>query len=311
MNDLRGLEHIKKILDDKLFNAVNRISEFEASKIQEVRLRLGKNLSVCILDKEYFVTEKGKLTQQASEGIRIDQYDIDTTFSIACQYSLHSFQKELSQGYITVNGGNRIGICGTAVIKNDKVETIKDISSLNIRVARQIIGCADEIYARLFRTEIQSVLIVGVPSSGKTTILRDLCRQLGQVRKVSIIDERNELSATVNGMPQNDVGTCSDIFNSYPKAEGIITAIRVMSPEIIVCDEIGGEEDVIALQNAIHSGVKIIATAHAGSVSEARNRAGLSKLINLGAFDSIVLLGSGNKIGQIMDIYKMADSSDR
>ena len=210
-----------------------------------------------------------------------------------------------------MNGGNRIGICGTAVIKNDKVETIKDISSLNIRVARQIIGCADEIYARLFRTQIQSVLIVGVPSSGKTTILRDLCRQLGQVRKISIIDERNELSATVNGMPQNDVGTCSDIFNSYPKAEGIITAIRVMSPEIIVCDEIGGEEDVIALQNAIHSGVKIIATAHAGSISEARNRAGLSKLINLGAFDSITLLGTGNKIGQLMDIYKTADNSER
>lgn len=302
-----GIEQVMRILSEKVRFVLNKVSVTELSKVQEIRLRLNKNLSVCILDKEYFITDDGKLTRNNSIGIKVEKSDIETTFNIACQYSLHSFQKELSQGYITVLGGNRIGLCGTAIIKNDTVETIKDISSLNIRVARQIIGCANELYTRFFISNIQSTLIVGAPSSGKTTILRDLCRQLGQVDKISIIDERNEISATVNGVPQNDVGALSDIFNSYPKSEGIITAIRVMSPKIIVCDEIGTQQDVSALENAVHSGVKIIATAHAGSIEEAMRRTGLSRLISFGAFNTVVLLGVGENIGRIMKIHRIGE----
>jgi len=310
MTKVKGVEEVKRFLSEKLRTSVEKIPLFNAQKIQEIRLRLEKNLTVCILDKEYFLTERGELDTNLNTGIKVERSDIEYTFNIACQYSLHSFQKELSQGFITVQGGNRIGLCGTAVIKNNAVETIKDISSINIRVARQIIGCADEIYSALFCTELQSVLIVGSPTSGKTTILRDLCRQLGQVHKTSIIDERNELSATINGSPQNDVGICSDVFNSYPKSEGIMTAIRVMSPKIIVCDEIGGEPDIVALENAINAGVKIVATAHAGSIKEAENRLGLSRLIKAGAFDVIVSLGNGVNIGKIMKIHRIGEKYD-
>ena len=310
MEDIIELEQIKRILSDKFKLAISKISKEDSKKIQEIRLRLGKYLSVCVLDKEYYVTEAGKLTQFPQLAIKVDKNDIETTFKIVCQYSLHSFQKELSQGFVTVQGGNRIGLCGTAVLKNEMVETIKDISSINIRVARQIIGCANELYANLFSSGLQSVLIVGEPSSGKTTILRDLCRQLGQVFKVSIIDERNEISATVNGVPQNNIGTFSDVFNAYPKSEGIMTAIRVMSPQIVVCDEIGSDLDVKALGNAVHCGARIMATAHAGTISEAKNRIGLSKLIKMGAFNSIVLLGKGEKLGEIIKIDRIGDKND-
>lgn len=310
MNQLKGLEQAKMVLSEKLKYAIGKINPQEAIKIQELRLRIGKYFSVCILDKEYFITEAGKLTQFHNNGILVDGNDINFTFKVACQYSVHSFQKELSQGFITIQGGNRIGLCGSAVINKNEVETIKDISSINIRIAKQIIGCSNNIYSSLFCGQLQSVLIIGPPLSGKTTILRDLCRQLGQAHKLSIIDERNEIAATVNGIPQNDIGLFSDVFNSYPKVDGIITAIRVMSPKIIVCDEIGSNEDAIALENAIHSGVKIIATAHAGSIEEIKKRIGLMKLLELGAFNKIALLGTGEKIGEVIKIHTIGDEND-
>ncbi len=294
-------------LPDVLKAPVCRIASSSASTIQEIRLRRGKILSVSVIDEEFYLTIDGNLTKNSEQGIRISNNDIEDVFMAACKYSIHSFQNEIALGFLTINGGHRIGLCGTPVIKNGIIENIKDISSLNIRLARQIIGCSDNIYSQIFRNNLKSVLFVGSPSSGKTTVLRDLCRKLGDRHKVSIIDERNEISATINGQPQNNIGMFSDVFNSYPKAEGILTAIRVMSPEIIVCDEIGSNKDISALKNAINSGVKIVATAHSGSINEAIDKKGLSDLITLKAFEYIVLLGVKDKLGQIVDIRKTGD----
>lgn len=304
---LKGFNHGIKLLSLRLQASVQRISYNEALNIQEIRLRIGKHLSVSIFDIEYFVYENGAISKSSNGALIVEPSDIEQTFNIACQYSVHSFQRELAQGFLTTLGGNRIGLCGTAVTKNGFVETIKDISSINIRIAREVLGCSNKIIQALFGQSLQSVLIIGPPSSGKTTVLRDLCRQLGQANKLSLIDERNEISATVSSIPQNDIGAFSDVFNGYPKSEGILTALRVMSPKVIICDEIGGKADIEALEQALYSGVKIIATAHAGSIEEAKKRLGISRLIELGAFDSLVLLGVGTSVGKLVKIFNIKE----
>lgn len=305
-----GFESACSVLSDRIRIAVMRIDRDEKERITEIRLRLGRSLSVGFPENDLFVTEEGKLTRYPGLGIKIDRNDIEAVFQSACRYSVHSFQKEVANGFLTIAGGNRIGICGTAVVSCGKIENVRDISGLNIRIAREITGCAQELQTKLESAGIQSVLIAGPPSSGKTTILRDLCRIIGQTERISVIDERNELSATFGGMPQYYTGAHSDVFCGYPKADGIITAIRVMSPKIIICDEIGTAEDVEALEKALYTGVRIIATVHAGSIEDAKRRKGISKLIKDGAFDATVLLGSGIKLGKILRIQRSVEKSD-
>ncbi len=290
---------------DNIKNILLKIDNKKANKITEIRLRANKPLSVVINGINYFVSNSGEVSFIPDDCLNISKHDIDIIFNKICQYSLHSYDNEIAQGFITVEGGHRVGLCGTAVIKNSKVSTIKNITGLNIRIAKQMYGCAEELYNLIFNTQIKSLLIIGNPLSGKTTILRDLCRLLGKRYKVSIIDERNEISAASNGIINNNIGEFSDVFNSFPKEDGIITAIRVMSPDIVVCDEIGGENDVKALGQAIKCGVKIIATAHAGSVQEILTKVNFSSLIDINAFDCIVCLGTKDKIGQIVEYKEM------
>lgn len=295
-----GLEYILPYLGDKIRQAVERFEMKD--KIQEIRFRLNRALTVYFQGKEYFLTPHGGITEYPHLGMTITQQDIDFSMKVICDYSIHSYHKEISEGFVTIRGGNRVGICGTAVIRDDKIETLKYINGLNFRVAREIYGSADEILEKCFFDGINSVLIIGSPSSGKTTVLRDLCRQLGNTHKISLIDERGELAAVYQGFPQNDVGTCTDVFDGYPKQLGILTAIRVMSPEIIAVDEIGNESDCHAIESAIHTGVNIIATAHASDVDELRQRKALRNLLRQKTFSKIVLLGNRTETGKILSV---------
>lgn len=303
----KELDSLLFLFNDRIKSAVTKLSGLNQTRISEIRLRKGKELSVVIRDNPFFLLPDGTISIDNAKGIVVTGEDIESIFHIACQYSVHSFHNEIAQGFLTLNGGHRMGLCGTAVIKDNTIETIKDISSLNIRIAREIKGCASRLYTQLFSYGLCNALIVGPPSCGKTTVLRDLCRIIGNEHKISVIDERNELCATVNGNAQNDVGTFSDIFNTYPKHEGIMTAIRVMSPKVIVCDEIGDEKDTYALKCADNSGVYILASAHAGSVDEALNRKCLADLFERGMFRYVALLGTEEKIGQLIDLRKIGD----
>lgn len=295
-----GLEFILPYLGDKIRQAIER---FEMkNNIQEIRYRLNRALTVYFQGKEYFLTSQGGITEYPQLGMTVTQQDIDFSLKAVCDYSIHSFQREISEGFVTIRGGNRVGICGTAVIRDNKIETLKYINGLNFRVAREIYGSADEIIEKCFSDNVNSVLIIGSPSSGKTTVLRDLCRQLGNLHKISVIDERGELAAVYQGYPQNDVGTCTDVFDGYPKQLGILTAIRVMSPKIIAVDEIGGENDCRAIENAIHTGVNILATAHASSADELNQRKALKSLLKQKAFSKIVLLGNRSETGKILSV---------
>lgn len=251
------------------------------SQIAEIRLRAGRRaVTVNIL---------GEMKVHATV---FSAEDIAECFAEICRYSVYSYEEEIARGFVTLDGGHRVGICGTAVTKNSKVISFKDISGLNIRIAHQIYGCSDELYKRIFMNGAHSLLIAGPPLCGKTTVLRDLARKLGERHRVVLIDSRNELSASVSGMPSFDIGLNTDALCGIEKSEGIMMSIRTLSPEIIICDEIGNDES--AVEQAMFCGVKIIASAHADSIEQLKNRPATRGLLPF--FEKIAVLGERAKL---------------
>lgn len=305
--DKNKLSFAYELLTPKIRCAVAAIPEMEREHIQEIRLRLGRKLTVTLFGKEYFVTCDGRLQNTSANAVDVTNEDIDITYRRAFRNSLHSYHREIANGYITVDGGNRVGFCGTAVLdsSDDSVETLKHISSLNIRIAREVFGAGDEIFRKAFSQGPASLIIGGPPACGKTTVIRDLCRLLGGKYRISLIDERNEIAASKDGTAQNNVGELTDIFNSYNKCQGITTAVKVMSPLILVCDEIGAKGDTSALDYAVNSGVRLIASCHAGSFDELKKRPAISKLMKEKAFDYAAILGTGSMCGQLTSFYKL------
>lgn len=252
-----------------------RITE-PLSQIAEIRLRAGRpSVSVSVYGE--MRTCSAAFTAE----------EIADCFAEICRYSVYSFEEEIARGFVTLDGGHRVGICGTAVTKNGKITSFKDISGLNIRIAHQIYGCSDEVYRRVFSKGLRSLLLAGKPLCGKTTVLRDLARRLGERHRVVLIDSRSELSGSVRGTPTLDIGMNTDALCGVEKSEGIMLALRCLSPEIIICDEIG--DDAAAVEQAVFCGVKMIASAHAGSIAELKRRPSTCRLVPL--FDSVSVLG--------------------
>lgn len=251
------------------------------SQIAEIRLRAGRP---CVS-----VSVSGEMKTCSSV---FTAEEIADCFAEICRYSVYSFEEEIAQGFVTLDGGHRVGICGTAVTKNGKITSFKDISGLNIRIAHQIYGCSDEVYKRVFSNGVRSLLLAGKPLCGKTTVLRDLARRLGERHRVVLIDSRSELSGSVRGTPTLDVGLNTDALCGAEKSEGIMLALRSLSPEIIICDEIG--DDASAVEQAVFCGVKVIASAHAGSLSELRRRPSTRGLVPL--FESVLVLGERGRM---------------
>ena len=257
-----------------------RITE-PLSQITEIRLRAGRP-SVAV---NIFGAMKVCSAAFSAE-------EIADCFAEICRYSVYSFEEEIAQGFITLDGGHRVGICGTAVTKNGIITSLKDISGLNIRIAHQVYGCADELYERAFSDGLHSLLLGGKPLSGKTTVLRDLARRLGEHHRVVLIDSRNELSASVRGTPSFNVGLNTDVLCGCEKSAGIMLAVRSLSPEVIICDEIGNDE--AAIEQAMFCGVKIIASAHANSIEQLKKRPSTRGLMPL--FERVAVLGERGRL---------------
>lgn len=279
--------------------------------VQEIRLRTGRPVTLSLPSGSIFVTNAGLPAFMLQAGLLCAQREnIDEAFRIICECSVHSHQREIKNGFVTLRGGHRAGICGTAVTECGTVANIRDISSINLRVARDIVGAADETAKALACGGcLCGSLIFGPPGCGKTTVLRDLARRLstgariGGPLRVAVIDERGEIAATFQGQPQNDLGPCCDVLDGYPKGEGIMQAVRCLSPDVVICDEIGGEEDEKAVELSLNAGVTVIASAHAGSFDELLARPQTARLIASGAFKKAVRLAGRENPGMVAGVY--------
>lgn len=295
-----------EILCDELRETVTSIPESKKNSVQEIRLRSGKPLTLTDGTSSLFIDNKGRILYSSGDNaLVVSQRNIFDTFKRLCGYSVYSYQEQIKNGFITVRGGHRVGICGTAVSNSGKISAVNDISSLNIRISRQIYGVSAEIINKCCPLN-GGIIIIGMPSSGKTTILRDLSYRLSlgiecKMMRTSVIDERGELSGTFQGCAYNDLGLC-DILNSYPKGEGIIHAVRALSPQVIICDEIGTEEDCISASQGFNAGAYIIASVHASDYDEFLLRPIAKQLISSGAFRTAVILESSDRPGRIREI---------
>jgi len=237
------------------------------------------------------------------------------TFQKICEHSIYSYQKQICEGFITIKGGHRIGIAGSAVVADGKIINLNYISSLNFRIAKEKKESSREIIKYIINNnEISNTLIVSKPGCGKTTILRDLVRKIStgidefsfKGKTCGIVDERGEISAMYKGIPQNDIGILSDVMDNVSKDKGMKMLIRSMSPEVLVCDEIGSKEDIEAIEYAMSSGVKGIFTAHGNSFFEIINNKEIIKLIEKKMLDIIIVLDDKKK-GKLKEVYKLSD----
>ena len=276
-------------------NIATLIDGKKIDKLQEIRIRVNRN-AILKYDDEEIVTD---YIPNESSMIEI--------LHRLCENSIYSYQTQICNGYITLYGGHRVGITGHVVMNNGKINNINYISALNFRIAKEIIGASNKLLKYVIEDgEIQNTLIVSRPGNGKTTILRDLIRNLSNMGyTVSLIDERGEIAAMYNGVPQNDVGLRCDVLDNVTKSIGMKIAVRTMSPDIIVSDEIGTKEDVDAINYGVLSGVHGIFTAHGNTIMDLKLNENLNKLYEQKLFNKIVFL---EKKGKIRNVYSLEDN---
>jgi len=280
------------------------------SGLQEIRLRTDKPASVILEGKEFFVGRDGKLTNRRQEALLPAGAEIEGVLNHICHYSPYAYEDELRQGYLTVEGGHRVGIAGQVVLERDgTIRTIKNISCINIRISHQIKGAADGVLPFLYEGgRIKNVLIISPPGCGKTTILRDLIRQVsdgnafGEGCCVGLVDERSEIAGCCLGIPQNDIGMRTDVLDACPKEQGMMLLLRSMAPRVIAIDELGGTRELEALRVASYCGVGILATAHGTDVQDVWERIGLP---GRGAGHGTI----GNTL-EIFDLFLVLDRID-
>jgi stage III sporulation protein AA len=278
--------------------------------LEEIRLRQNQPLEVRYGQQASYVSPTGELTANARQGWILSEECVTKLINQISQHSLYALEEELKRGYITVVGGHRIGIAGKVVMERGEVKGIREITSFNIRIAREKKGAAQKVLPYLFEGgKVHNTLIVSPPMCGKTTLLRDIARSLSygsewcSSRKVAIVDERSELAGSLHGVPQRDVGPRTDVLDACPKAVGMMMMIRSMSPDVMIVDEIGRAEDGEAIWEAIHAGVAVICSAHGADMREVAQRPTLGKLIQHGAFSRYIVLNRQQGAGTIQGIY--------
>ncbi|WP_407308293.1 stage III sporulation protein AA [Desulfosporosinus sp. SB140] len=293
---------------------LNKIQALGVQEVEEIRLRAGQPFLLRTSDKDLFLNREGQITAPDKAYI-VTIGDLAATLERMTQSSVYAVEEDLRQGFLTLPGGNRVGVTGEAVLQQGKIQKLKHISSLNIRIAHDIKGRGICILPKLFRNDglLCHTLLISPPRAGKTTLLRDLIRlisngvpRLGfEGQSVGVIDERGELAGMWQGMPTYNLGCRTDVLDGCPKVSGLSMLIRSMAPQVIVMDELGHRDEVVALKDALRTGVRILSTAHASSLEEAKNRPSLAQLLEEGVFERLVVLSRQAGPGTIEGIYDL------
>ena len=286
------MDEILRYFPNKIYQIFSNLLQENpqiSNELQEIRIRVDKPIILKLREKDIILQ------------YNILQTEILQIVERLCENSIYAYKNQICEGFITIKGGHRVGLTGSCVIENEKITNIKYISSLNIRIAREVKNCSTRILREIIDIENKTIynsIIVAPPGRGKTTILRDIIRRISdgieeinfRGKTCGVVDERGEIAAMYKGTPQNDVGIRTDIIENVSKNKGIHMLIRTMAPEIIACDEIGSKEDVEAIHYALYSGVKGIFTMHGKNVEDIKNNKQIYELIENREIQKIVFL---------------------
>ncbi len=288
------MEHFDKViqcLPEPIKVQICNLDRDTIRKIEEIRVYRGKNIRLYTNEKDIVL-----------KGV-VDGQTINNLLNNLMKYSYHSYEEDLAKGFITIDGGHRVGICGKTVINEGRVSLIRDVSSLNIRYSKEIIGCSDNIINLINENgKINNTLVVSPPNCGKTTLLRDIARNLSNKDyKISICDERSEIAGMYNGITNYTFGNKTDILDGCPKNQGINMLIRSMSPDVIITDEIGTKSDVDSINTCLNSGVRIITSIHGNSIDDLKNSQ-IYETIERKIFKLIIFLTNIPKVGTIREV---------
>ena len=306
MEDMKKKNQKKQIIR-VLSESIQKIIEQERmdfSELQEIRLRIGQPVTVLYQNEELI------LPTMYSEKKRLGKQEMKETIEHISNYPLYAHKHELKQGFITIEGGHRVGMAGQVIMEGGKIKNMKYISSINIRVSHEVLDCANKIFPYItYNKQMYHTLIISPPRCGKTTLLRDVIRQISDGNRwikgctVGVVDERSELGGCYLGVIQNNLGMRTDILDRCPKADGMIMLIRSMAPQVVAVDEIGAKEDVHAIEYAMHCGCKMLATAHGDSMEEICKKPIFEKLIREKRFERYVILSNRYRLGGIEAVY--------
>ncbi|NPV52540.1 MAG: stage III sporulation protein AA [Firmicutes bacterium] len=323
-----SIDQVAAIVPNRVRALLAGVEPAVVAELEEIRLRLGRPVMLVTPRGDLYLARSGGVSADPGEAYIFSRDDAGKTLQLMCSGSVYAVEEELRNGYLTLPGGHRVGITGRAVLEGGRVKTQRDVTGFCIRISRQVIGAADKVMPHCVqrgargRERFLHTLIISPPRCGKTTLLRDMIRQLSNgfripdgsggaggassassasgtsgagssIRgfKVAVVDERSEIAACYQGEPQNDMGVRTDVLDSCPKAEGIMMLIRAMSPDVIATDELGRAEDAESIEEAVNAGVSILATAHGSSLEELARRPTLNKLLGWKAFERLIFLG--------------------
>lgn len=336
----KRIDNILIKLPESMRDRIEKLPAQTLQQLEEIRIRTNTDTLLINGGREYSLRDGDEITAEVLEEILNRLLD----------YSYYAYEEELSRGYITIEGGHRVGICGRVTLENGQVHLIKDVSSLNIRRSREITGASEKILGAVLspakapaesvpnagisagcggdrspalsdlfgacpsaadygRMVVRNTLIISPPKCGKTTMLRDLARNLSNAGfRIGICDERSEIAGCYDGKTSYDLGPRTDVLDGCPKADGILMLIRAMSPDVVMTDEIGKPEDAAAIRSALSAGVKIITTIHGSSFEDAAKSA-VGSLITDHVFETLIFLSAQPVTGTVEKILRMPEVS--